>query len=126
LGRDAVQEVSILTLESWEILPEPRQPIDPVLVKQTITIDRLTEDMESELAELFPKQSDLRLQAVRLLLLLEESGPRRQTELVKELSIEDYAMSRLLTKLELHRYIARRREGADKIVGIAKDDQGPT
>jgi DNA-binding MarR family transcriptional regulator len=107
-----------LTLESWEILPEPRQPIDPVLVKQTITIYRLTEDMESELVELFPKQSDLRLQAVRLLLLLEESGPRRQTELVKELSIEDYAMSRLLAKLELHHYITRQREGADKIVGL--------
>jgi hypothetical protein len=109
-----------LTLESWEILPEPRQPIDPVLVKQTITIDRLTEDMESELVELFPKQSDLRLQAVRLLLLLEESGPRRQTELVKELGMEDYAMSRLLAKLELHRYIARRRDGTDKLVSLLK------
>jgi len=107
-----------LTLESWEILPEPRQPIDPALVKQTITIDRLAEDMELELAELFPKQSDLRLQAVRLLMHLEESGPNKQTELAEELGLEGYAMSRLLAKLELHRYIARRREGTDKFVSL--------
>ena len=48
------------------------------LVKQTITIDRLAEDMELELAELFPKQSDLRLQAVKLLMFLGESGPKKQ------------------------------------------------
>jgi uncharacterized membrane protein len=35
--------------------------------------------------------------------------------------MEDYAMSRLLAKLELHRYIARRREGADKIVSLRNE-----
>jgi len=50
--------------------------------------------MEVELAELFPEQSDLRLQAVRLLMRLEESGHRKQTELVEELGMKDYAMSR--------------------------------
>jgi len=59
--------------------------------------------MERELVELFPKQSDLRLQAVRLLMRLEESGPRKQTELVEELSMEDYVVSRLLARLGLHR-----------------------
>ena len=34
---------------------------------------------------------------------LEESGPKKQSELVEELGLEDYAMSRLLAKLELHR-----------------------
>jgi hypothetical protein len=52
--------------------------------------------VELELVELFPKQSELRLQAVRLLMHFEESGPRKQTELAEELGIEDYAMSRLL------------------------------
>jgi DNA-binding MarR family transcriptional regulator len=87
-------------------------------VKQTITIDRLAEDMELELVELFPKQSDLRLQAVRLLMRLEEFGPKKQSELVEELGLEAYAVSRLLAKLELHRYIIRRREGTDKIVSL--------
>jgi len=89
-------------------------------VKEAVTVERLAEDMELELAELFPKQSELRLQAVRLLMHFEESGPRKQTELAEELGIEDYAMSRLLAKLELHRYVARRREGTDKVVSVLK------
>ena len=76
--------------------------------------------MEVELAELFPEQSDLRLQAVRLLMRLEESGHRKQTELVEELGMKDYAMSRLLARLELHRYIARRRKGTDKLVSLVR------
>ena len=108
------------TLESWEMLREPTELIGLPLVKRTITIDRLAQDMEPELAELFPKHSDLRLQAVQLLMLLEESGPRRQTELMDTLGVEDYAMSRLLAKLELHRYIARRREGTDKLVSLIR------
>ena len=73
---------------------------------------------EVELAELFPKQSDLRIQAVRRLMRLEESGPRRQAELAEELGIEAYAISRLLTKLELHHYVTRRREATDKFVSL--------
>jgi DNA-binding MarR family transcriptional regulator len=51
---------------------------------------------------------------------LEEFGPRTQTEPVEELGIEHYPMSRMLTKLELHRYITRRREGTDKLVSPPK------
>ena len=87
-----------LTIRHWET--DRKGLVDTTVVKEAVTVERLAEDMELELAELFPKQSDLRLQAVRLLLLVEESGPRRQTELVEELGMEDYAMSRLLAKLE--------------------------
>jgi DNA-binding MarR family transcriptional regulator len=87
-----------------------------------VTTERLAEDMELELVELFPKQSDLRLQAVRLLMHLEESGPKRQTELAEELGMEPYALSRLLAKLELHRHISRHREGTDKIVSLRKTE----
>jgi hypothetical protein len=110
-----------LTLDLWIRHPEPRAPIDSAAVKEAVSLERLAEGMELELEELFPKHSDLRLQAVRLLMLLEESGPRKQTELIDELGIERYEMSRLLTKLELHRYIVRHREGADKIVSLWKD-----
>ncbi len=105
-----------LTLQHRE--PDKKQPIDVAAVKETVTIEKLAEDMELELAELFPKQSDLRYQAVRLMMHLEESGPRKQTELAEELGIEAYAMSRLLTKLELHRYITRQREETDKLVSL--------
>jgi len=94
--------------------------IDTETVNEAVTVERLAEDMELELGRVFPKQSDLRLQAVRLLMHLEESGPKKQRELGQELGIEDYAMSRLLAKLELHRYVARRREGTDKVVSLAK------
>jgi DNA-binding MarR family transcriptional regulator len=98
-----------------------KRSIDAGTVKEAVTVERLAEDMGLELVELFPKQSDLRLQAVRLLMRLEESGPKKQTELVEELGMEDYAMSRLLTKLELHRYVVRRREGTDKIVSLRNE-----
>lgn len=52
---------------------------------------------------------------------LEESGPKKQSELVEELGLEGHAMSRLLAKLGLHRYIARRRDGTDKIVSLCNE-----
>ena len=44
----------------------------------------------------------------------------KQTKLTEELGMEDYAMSRLLARLELHRYIARRRKGTDKLVSLVR------
>ena len=72
-----------------------------------ITIDRLSEDMELQLAELFSRQSDLCSDAVRLLLHLEEEGPRKQTALSEDLGLETYALGRLLTKLERYPYLTR-------------------
>ena len=108
-----------LTLDLWSTGSQPRGPIDTETVKKAVTAERLAEDMELELVEVFPKHSDLRLQAVRLLMHLEESGPTRQSQLGELLGIEPYAMSRLLAKLELHRYVVREREGADKLVRLA-------
>ena len=51
---------------------------------------------------------------------LEESGPKKQTELAEEFGLEEYAMSRLLARLGLHRYIARRRKGTDKLVSLVR------
>lgn len=77
----------------------------------------MVEDMESALAELFPRQSYLRVHTVKLLMFL-ESGPRKQRELIEALGMERYVGSRLLEKLELHRIIIRRREGTDKLVSL--------
>jgi len=114
-----------LTLDLWQTRSEPHEPIDSAAVKEAVAVDRLAEDMELELVELFPKQSDLRIQAVRLLMHLEESGPQKQTELAERLGMEDYAISRLLAKLELHRYISRARSGTDKIVVTTKRETHP-
>jgi hypothetical protein len=55
-------------------------------------------------------------------MLLEKSKAKRQTGLVGQFATERYVMSGLLEKLELHRYITRRREGTDKIVSLWKKE----
>lgn len=54
---------------------------------------------------------------------LKSLAPRKQTELAEQSGIEEYAMSRLLKKLELHHYITRRKEGTDKIVSLWQREQ---
>ena len=95
-------------------------PIDSDAVREAITTERLAEDMELELSELFPKHGDHRLQAVRLLMRLNESGPVKQTELAEQLGLEPYALTRLLARLELHRYVRRERSGVDKVVMLTE------
>jgi hypothetical protein len=107
----------MLTLRHWEAFG--KGTIDTVLVEQAVPVARLVEDMDLEFAELFPKHSDLRLLAVRLIMLLEESGERKQSELADSLEVEPYELSRLLTKLETDHYVARRRAGNDKIVSLS-------
>jgi DNA-binding MarR family transcriptional regulator len=68
-------------------------------VKEAVTLDRLAEDMELELSEVYPKHAD---------------------RLAEQLGVERYAMSRLLSKLELHRYVARERVGSEKVVRLAR------
>ena len=100
---------------------ELRATIDFDMVKEAVPVERLEEDMELELSELFTKHSEMGIQAVRLLMLLEESGPEKQIDLADQLGIEAYTMTRLLEKLELHMYVTRRRVGADKIVALRRE-----
>jgi uncharacterized membrane protein len=72
--------------------------------------------MDQQLVEVFPKQADQRIQAVKLLLHLEEHGPASQTEIAQLLNLPEYAISRLLNKLEDNRYIKRQKKGQENIV----------
>jgi hypothetical protein len=105
-----------LSIDRWERQPEPRRPIDPAAVRQAVTVEQLMEDMELELSEIFPKQSELKRQAVRVMFHLTEKGPQTQTRLAEELDVEEYTLTRLLQKLELHNYVVRERAGLEKIV----------
>jgi hypothetical protein len=108
-----------LTLDHWEM--EHRRPdsrIGVAVVKEAVTVERLADDMELELVDLFPKHSELRILAVRLLMLLEEQGPQKQSQLTTLLDLEPYAVSRLLTRLETARYVTRTRDGTDKVVAL--------
>jgi hypothetical protein len=108
-----------LALDFWQLEHGARgDRIDIETVKRAVTTERLAEDMELELSDLFPKHSDLRFQAVQLLAHLEEQGSQKQSELANSLGMEAYSLSRLLTKLEHSRYVTRTREATDKIVSL--------
>jgi hypothetical protein len=108
----------LLSLDLWEYKSRRSEVIDEDLVVEAVPMEQLTEDMELELSALFPKHSDLSSLAVRLMMLLEERGEVKQSALSDLLDVKDYALSRLLTKLEAAHHLTRRREGADKIVSL--------
>jgi DNA-binding MarR family transcriptional regulator len=72
--------------------------------------------MEHDLKALFPKRSDFSKLAVRVLLDLEEAGPRKRSDLAEKFEMEPFEASRLLTKLESAGLVSRERDGLDKIV----------
>jgi DNA-binding MarR family transcriptional regulator len=59
-----------------------------------------------------------------LLLLLQERGERKQSELVDSLEVKAYELSRLLTKLEASHYVTRKRAGNDKLVSLFTNRNG--
>jgi hypothetical protein len=75
-------------------------PITADQVHESIPPQLLAQDMDQQLIEIFPKQPDLRIEAVKLLLHLEEHGPTGQAKIAELLNLRDYAVSRLLNKLE--------------------------
>jgi len=105
-----------LALDMWEAQGQPQTTIDTTVVTKAITAERVAEDLEPEMQELFPKENELRLQAVQILMHLDRSGPMDQSRLGEELEMKPYTVSRILAKLELHHYIKRKRSGNDKIV----------
>jgi len=108
----------LLALDLVETCPTVPDEITTDLVAQAVPLQRIVEDMEVELSRLFPKNSGLTSVAVRLIILLDERGEMRQAELAGLLDVEDYALSRLLAKLEDAYYITRRRKGNDKMVAL--------
>jgi DNA-binding MarR family transcriptional regulator len=103
-------------LDFWERPSHPSE-IDEQTVEKAVPLDRLAEDMETDFQGLFPRHSELRFLAVKVMTYLQEHGPQKQSKLVVELGVERSAMSRLLTKLESAKRITRNREGGtDKIV----------
>lgn len=95
-------------------------PITEEYVREAITIERMVEDMNVELEQIFPKNPESRREAVRILFHLSESDASEQGKLADELEIPEYTLSRLLSRLELHRYITREPHGSQKIVRLTK------
>jgi hypothetical protein len=95
-------------------------PITVDLVRGAVPVQVLAEDMDQQLAEIFPRQPDLRTEAVKLLLHLEEHGPTSQTKTAELLELHKYTVIRLLSKLEDHRYVKRERQGVENVISLVQ------
>jgi len=85
-------------------------------VRTSVTDEHLLSDREEELAEIFPKSSRSRLQALRVMKFLETHDPTNQKELAEAVGIEEYDLSRILDRLELHQKIRREKRGLENMV----------
>jgi len=94
-------------------------PINVDQVHEAIPAQLLAQDMDQQLTEIFPKQPDLRIQAIKLLLHLEEHGPTSQTKIAELLGLKEYAVTRLLNKLEDSHYVAREKKGLENTISLA-------
>jgi hypothetical protein len=66
------------------------------------TISQTTSGMMKSAISVRRFCEEMKLQAIGLVMHVEESGPKKQTKLTEELGTGDCTMSRLLAKLELH------------------------
>jgi hypothetical protein len=107
----------LLTLDFWE-KPNRSPMIDEETVRKAVPLERLVEDMELEFQGLFPKQSELRTLAVRVIMYVQEQGPQLQSHLFRKLGVNQSTMSRLLGKLESSKHIIRTQKGVDKVVSL--------
>jgi len=93
-------------------------PITTDQVREAIPPHILAEDMDQQLTEIFPRQPDMRTEAVKLLQHLEEHGQTAQTKIKELLHVPDYTVSRLVNKLEDYRYVKRERKGIENIIAL--------
>lgn len=73
---------------------------------------KLRKNMDLELSDIF-RSKEQKIQAVKLMNLLQQKQELNQKEIADSLGINDMNVSRLLTKLEAYDYIQRKR-GAKK------------
>ncbi|MFH0847951.1 MAG: MarR family transcriptional regulator, partial [archaeon] len=106
-----------LTLEYYQTVWTPF-PITAEQVQQAIPPSILAEHLDDQLAEVFPRQPELRTEAARLIQHLQTHGPADQTELTNLLGLRDYSVSRMLTKLEEHHYIKREKRGLKNTITL--------
>jgi len=86
-------------------------------VRNSVSEQQLLLDNEEELAKIFPKSDESRLQAIKVMQFL-ETHSTNQKELAESVGISEYALSRILDKLELHHKIRRERRGLEKMIRI--------
>ena len=104
-----------LTIDAWHLVR--KELITSDLVREVVTAERLAEDLDFELEELFPKNIDARRDAARIIHHLRSAGPLDQTSLGEALEMPAYTLSRLLSKMESH-FVTRKNDGSRKTVSV--------
>jgi len=94
--------------------------LDRDFVEKAIPKERLSQDIDAELAPLFPKNPEARSTAVEILNLLEERKAMNQKTIAEELDIPEYRLSRIIKRLDAGGRIVREKTGLDKIVKLAE------
>jgi len=85
-------------------------------VRSIITTDKLVQDMELTLCELWPRNKDNRVYAVKVLRFLRENGPTPQKVLANEIFDGNLMLcSRILNKLGDYAFLKMEKKGAEKI-----------
>jgi hypothetical protein len=88
-------------------------------VKTAITTEKLTQDMELTLCELWPRNKDNRIYAVKVLKFLRENGPTPQKVLATEIFDGNLMLcSRVLNKLGDHGFLKMEKKGVEKIWSV--------
>jgi len=108
-----------LSLELWNSkYRRTRQLIDVSIIKEAVPATLLAKDMELELTNLFPNSKEQRTSAVTIIIILQEHGPTTQKQLTKQLQLNPYTLSRILTRLEENNYITRTQNGKEKTIRL--------
>jgi RecA/RadA recombinase len=88
-------------------------------VKTAITTEKLTQDMELTLCELWPRNKDNRIYAVKVLRFLRENGPTPQKVLATEIFDGNLMLcSRVLNKLGDYGFLKMEKKGVEKIWSV--------
>ena len=89
-------------------------------VRRIITTEKLVQDMELQLCELWPRSRENRVLAVKVLRYLREKGPTLQKEIAEKFFAGNLmACSRLLNKLAHFGYVKSKKEGVERRWEIA-------
>jgi len=112
----------IATCLDWAIQQGPAHLKEIKLenVHTLITVEKLTEDLELQLCELWPRSRENRVFAVKVLRYLRKHGPTLQKKLASEIFADNLmGCSRLLNKLEQFGFIKSEKKGVEREWNIA-------
>jgi uncharacterized membrane protein len=94
-------------------------PLSVEFVRGAVGLEQIMADMELELVDVFPKV-ETRLFAVKIIESIRSNTGMNQNELAQALEMDDSTLARVLSKLEAHRYIVRKRgERGEKRITLA-------